>query len=86
MTEAYSTKEMLTEIRLDQKEHNDRAIRMEETLNAILSQATKTNGRVLVLEAVTDSQQKELDGFKTITKTLTVLGAGAWAIFTFIFK
>lgn len=86
MTETYSTKEMLTEIRLDQREHNERAIRMEETLNAVLAQATKTNGRVTVSEAKIDGQQRELDNFKTITKTLTVMGAGAWALFTFIFK
>lgn len=86
MSEAYSTKEMLTEIRLDQKEHNERAIRMEETMLAILEQAKKTNGRVNKLEETTDAQQKDLDQFKTISKTLTVLGAGAWALFTFIFK
>ncbi len=84
MTEAYSTKEMLTEIRLDQREHNERAIRMEETLAAILSQSIKTNGRVNKLEETTEAQQKEMDSFKTVTKTLATIGAGAWALVTFI--
>lgn len=84
MAEAYSTKEMLTEIRLDQREHNDRSIRMEETMLAILEQAKRTNGRITVLETTTDSQQKELDAFKTVTKTISILGAGAWALITFI--
>ena len=84
MTEAYSTKEMLTEIRLDQKEHNERAIRMEETLNSILQQAKKTNGRVTYLETETNTLQKEQDRFKTIVKTVSTIGAGVWAFVTFI--
>lgn len=84
MTEAYSTKEMLTEIRLDQREHNDRSIRMEETMLAILEQAKKTNGRINVLEAETDNLQKEHDNFKTVVKTVSTIGAGAWALITFI--
>ena len=84
MTEAYSTKEMLTEIRLDQREHNERAIRMEETMLAILEQAKKTNGRITVLETETENIQKEHDNFKTVVKTVSTIGAGAWALITFI--
>ena len=84
MTEAYSTKEMLTEIRLDQREHNNRAVRMEETLVAILEQAKKTNGRISVLEADTERLEKEHDGFKTIVKTVSTIGAAGWAIITFL--
>lgn len=84
MTEAYSTKEMLTEIRLDQREHNERSIRMEETLLAVLDQAKKTNGRITALETETEALQKEHDSFKTVVKTVSTLGAGAWAIITFI--
>jgi hypothetical protein len=63
MTEAYSVKEMLTEIRLDQREHNERSIRMEEVqlkqgevLNAVLEQAKATNGRVTKLEQVNEKK------------------------------
>lgn len=84
MTEAYSTKEMLTEIRLDQKEHNERAIRMEEVMMAILEQAKKTNGRVTHLESETELLQKEQDRFKTVIKTVSTIGAGVWAFVTFI--
>jgi coenzyme F420-reducing hydrogenase delta subunit len=86
MTEAYSTKEMLTEIRLDQREHNERAIRMEETLEAILEQAKKTNGRVTALEISNNDLIKEHDRFKTVVKTVSTLGAAAWAFITFIYK
>ncbi len=84
MTEAYSTKEMLTEIRLDQREHNERAIRMEETLLAVLEQAKKTNGRVTLLETETTALKKEHGDFKTVVKTISTIGATAWAVFTFI--
>lgn len=84
MTEAYSTKEMLTEIRLDQREHNERSIRMEETLLAVLEQAKKTNGRISLLETETETLQKEHDNFKTVVKTVSTMGAGAWGIVTFI--
>ena len=86
MTEAYSTKEMLTEIRLDQREHNERAIRMEETLEAILEQAKKTNGRVTALEISNNDLRKEHDSFKTVVKTASAIGAAAWTVFTFIMK
>ena len=86
MTEAYSTKEMLTEIRLDQREHNDRSIRMEETLLAVLEQAKKTNGRISTLEIETEELQKEHSNFKTVVKTLSTLGAAGWALITFVIK
>lgn len=84
MTEAYSTKEMLTEIRLDQREHNERSIRMEETLLAVLEQAKKTSGRVTSSEAKIEALQHEHDKFKTVVKTVSTIGAGAWGIVTFI--
>lgn len=86
MTEAYSTKEMLTEIRLDQKEHNERAIRMEEVLTAILEQAKKTNGRVTTLEVSNENLKREHDRFKTVVKTVTTIGAAAWTFITFVMK
>ena len=86
MTEAYSTKEMLTEIRLDQREHNERAIRMEEVLTAILEQAKKTNGRVTASEASILELKKEHDNFKTVVKTVTTIGAAAWTFITFVMK
>jgi hypothetical protein len=86
MTEAYSTKEMLTEIRLDQREHNERAIRMEETLTAILEQAKKTNGRVTTLEVSNENLKREHDRFKTVVKTVTTIGAAAWTFITFVMK
>ena len=84
MTEAYSTKEMLTEIRLDQREHNERAIRMEEVLNAVLEQAKKTNGRVTASESAIEELQTSQDRFKTVVKTVSALGAMGWAVFTYI--
>ena len=86
MTEAYSTKEMLTEIRLDQREHNERAIRMEETLLAVLEQAKKTNGRVTSLEDATASLKAEHARFKTVVATVSTIGAAAWTVITFIIK
>jgi len=84
MSEAYSTKEMLTEIRLDQREHNARSLRMEETLNAVLEQAKKTNGRITTLETETENLKTEHSNFKTVVKTISTIGAAAWAFLTFI--
>ena len=84
MTEAYSTKEMLTEIRLDQKEHNERSIRMEETLLAVLEQAKKTNGRVTKAEADIANMKTDLNKWKVIGSTLASVAGIVWAGFTFI--
>jgi hypothetical protein len=43
------------------KEHNDRAIRIEATLIAVLEQAKKTNGRVTKVE----DKQQLFEEFKT---------------------
>ena len=77
---------MLTEIRLDQREHNERAIRMEETLLLVLEQAKKTNGRVTASEASIAELKQEHDRFKTVVKTLTTIGAAAWTFITFVMK
>jgi len=86
MTEAYSTKEMLTEIRMDQREHNERSIRMEETLLAVLEQSKKTNGRITALESSTSALKEEHNKFKTVVKTLSSIGAAGWAFITFVVK
>jgi hypothetical protein len=86
MSEAYSTKEMLTEIRLDQKEHNERSIRMEEILNAVLEQAKKTNGRVTGLEALTASHTADISRWKVMSTTLASVVGIIWTVATFIFK
>lgn len=54
--DTYTLKEMLTEIKLDMREHNERAVRMEETTNAIFTQAKLTNGRVTTLEKVNENR------------------------------
>lgn len=50
--DSYTLKEMLTEIKLDMREHGERTARIEETGLATLAQATKTNGRVSALEGI----------------------------------
>ena len=50
--DSYSLKEMLTEIKLDMREHTKRTVRIEETGLATLEQVKKTNGRVTALESI----------------------------------
>jgi hypothetical protein len=83
--ENYTLKEMLTEMRIDMREHNDRAIRMEETLLATLEQAKKTNGRVTLLEINDEKQDRKLNRFQTIVATVGSIVGMAWAGITFIF-
>jgi len=83
--ENYTLKEMLTEMRIDMREHNDRAIRMEETLLATLEQAKKTNGRVTLLEINDEKQDRKLNRFQTIAATVGSIVGMAWAGITFIF-
>lgn len=49
-SEAYTIKEMVSEIRGDLKTLNDRLVRLEELSESTLAQTTKTNGRVNKLE------------------------------------
>lgn len=84
--DSYSLKEMLTEMRIDQREHNERSVRIEETLLAVLEQAKKTNGRVTLLEINDDRQDKEFTRWKTIASTVASIAGLVWAGVTFIFK
>jgi len=77
---------MVQELRLEAKEANIRHARMEETLNRVLEQAIKTNGRVTVnttdIKRIDDEQIR----FRTIATTLTSLVGVVWAGVTFFFK
>jgi hypothetical protein len=86
MSEDYSLKEMLTELRLDMREHNERSIRMEETLTAVLNQAIKTNGRVSKSETDIINISSDLNRWKVMGTTLASVAGLVWAGFTFIFK
>jgi len=81
----YTLKEMLTEMRIDMREHNERAIRMEETMLATLEQAKKTNGRVTALEINDSKQDRKLNRFQTRAATVGSIVCMAWAGITFIF-
>ena len=82
----FTLKEMLTEVRMDMKEMSARMIRHEEVGIKTLEQATKTNGRVTVLEKADLVTNKRIDVGYTAGKTLAIIGTTGWAIFTYLFK
>lgn len=85
-TDGYTLKELVKELRKEQSEHRDRTIRMEETLNKVLEQATRTNGRLLRAEQLIDGLQDEHKRVSTIFATVTVILTGVWTVLTFIVK
>lgn len=77
---------MIKEMRIDQREHNERSIRIEETLNKVLEQAKKTNGRVSALESDNEALEKDFTRWKTVASTVASIAGLVWAGVTFIFK
>lgn len=72
--EAYTLKEMLTEMKLDMREHVEKH---ERDMNEIKCMFSKQ-------QTAYQSLKEEHNEFKTVVKTLSAVGASAWALITFI--
>lgn len=84
--DVYTLKEMLTEMRVDMQEHNNRLIRMEETLLAVLEQAKKTNGRVSKSEVDIQDMKTDLNRWKVVGATVVSIAGIVWTGVTFVLK
>jgi predicted nuclease with TOPRIM domain len=82
----YSLKEMLTELRMDMREHNERQVRMEEMLAKTYEQAIKTNGRVNKTEERISSLETEQGRLKTIFATVMSIAGVVWTGITFFIE
>ena len=82
----YTLKEMLTELRMDMREHNERQVRMEEMLAKTYEQAMKTNGRVTKTEERVVNIETEQNRIKTVFVTVSSIAGIIWTGVTFIFK
>lgn len=72
--ESYTLKEMLTEMRMDMREHVEKH---ERDMTEIKFMFTNTHKEYQTLK-------DEHSQFKTVVKTVSTIGAGAWAVITFI--
>ena len=86
MSEGYTLKEMVSELRDHNKLMDERQVRMEETLNKILDQAIKTNGRVSANETGIRNLSSEHRRVKTVFGTLSAVLSIVWAVLTFVVK
>lgn len=77
---------MITELRLDMREHNERSIRIEGTMNQTLAQAIKTNGRVSALESKNTLTEGDITKMKTVFYTLSTVLSIVWAGVTFFIE
>jgi predicted nuclease with TOPRIM domain len=82
----YTLKEMLTELRMDMREHNERQVRMEEMLAKTYEQAIKTNGRVNKVEERVANLETEQGRFKTVVATIGSLVGIVWTGVTFFIE
>lgn len=74
--ESYTLKEMLTEMRMDMREHVEKH---EKDMNEIKLMFTSSQKDY-------QSLKDEHVQFKTVVKTVSTMAAGAWALITFIFR
>jgi len=69
--ESYTLKEMVTELRMDMREHAEKHEKDMAEIKSMFSSSYQ-------------SLKDEHTQFKTVVKTVSTMAAGAWALITFI--
>lgn len=82
----YTVKETVTKLADQNAKMEERQIKMDVTLNQILEQAIKTNGRITKNENDIITLKSEHTKWKAIFSTVIAIGGAVWTGVTFIFK
>lgn len=78
MADDYTLKEIVSEIRNDLKIVVERQSRLMQKVDDVVTQTTKTNGRVLNLEDQMDALERE---HATVVGKMTVVASGISVVF-----